>query len=243
MTLPGNPAYGAPQDPITALVRRIEDLERTVKAMSTLLVNGGTLQVNDPNSGSQVFYVGPGGMNDGSGREQAVVYIHRQDGTIAMALFDGGTAPGHTIQQALQFFDKSGNIYLADDGDGQGLARPYIPIGFFTDAIGVPTATTTSASFVTLQTLIGFKQHPKVQGQIEVYADVGTTGTVQVVDQSSNVLFTTNLTSGQFGYVSYGPVALAGTHEQAISLNIQGKVLTGAGKVGVRGVAAIGVQT
>jgi hypothetical protein len=79
-------------------------------------------------------------------------------------------------------------------------------------------------AFVTLQTGVGFKQHPRVQGQILVYADAGTTGTIRLVDQASNVLFTTNLTSAQFGYVNYGPVALAGTHEQPISLNIQGKV-------------------
>jgi hypothetical protein len=94
---------------------------------------------------------------------------------------------------------------------------------------------------VTLQTLVGFKQHPKVSGQILVYADSGTTGTIQLIDQSSNVLFTTNLTSGQFSYVPFGPVALAGAHELPVSLNIQGRVLTGAGKVGARGVSAIGV--
>jgi hypothetical protein len=232
-----------PGGALEGLVRRVQDLERGYAAMQTLLVNAGTLQVNDPNSGNRVFFVGEGGMNDGSGRMQAVVDLSRQDGTAALQLADDGTAPGHTIQQALQWFDRDGNTVAADDTlSGQGLARPYIPVGFFTDNT-VPTSTTTSTTFTTLQTLVGYKQHPKVAGQILVYADAGTTGAIQLVDQSSNVLFTSTLISGQFNYVPFGPVAIAGTHELPISLNIQGKVLTGAGKVGARGVAAIGVQS
>lgn len=244
MTLPGSLGYGAPQDPITSLVRRIEDLERTVRSMQTLLVNAGTLQVNDPNSGNQVFFIGQNPVHDGSGRMQAIVEMSRQDGSVALVLADLGSVPGHAIQQALQWQDRAGpNIIFADDTvSGQGIARPYIPIGFFTSN-SVPTDTTTSTSFATLETLVGYKQHPKVQGQILVYADSGTTGTIQLIDQASNVLFTTTLTSGQFGYVNFGPVALAGVHELPISLNIQGKVLTGAGKIGARGVSAWGVQT
>lgn len=245
ITLPGSASYGVPNEPLVQLRRDIEDLQRTVRQMQSLLVNAGTIQVNDPTSGTPVFFVGQIPMNDGSGRMQAAVEIFRpQDGSTALIMYDGGVAFGHTLQQALQWYDRlGGNVVIADDTtSGQGLAKPYIPIGFFTDNT-VPTSTTTSASFVTLQTLIGFKQHPKVSGQILVYADSGTTGTIQLIDQDGNLLFTTNLSSAQFSYVSFGPVALAGGHELPVSLNIQGKVLTGAGKVGARGVAAWGVQS
>ena len=56
--------------------------------------------------------------------------------------------------------------------------------------------TTTSTSFSTVQTLFGVKQYPKREVQLLVYAHSGTTGTVQLVDQSSNVLWTRNLTMG-----------------------------------------------
>lgn len=245
MSLPGNSGSQAPYPggALEAIVRRVQNVERTVSGMFSQLVNAGTVQVNDPNSGNPVFFVGEGGMSDGSGRMQAIVEMLRQDGSLALILADLGTAFGHTIQQALQWFDRLGNIVFADDTlSGQGIARPYLAFGAFVNA-AVPSATTTSTTFVNLQTLVGYKQHPRITGQILVYADSGTTGTIQLVDQASNVLYTTNLTSGQFGYVEYGPVALAGTHELPISLNIQGKVLTGAGKVGASGGSPFGIQS
>lgn len=226
------------------LLRRVKALEAANPLQAGATITGGGLTGIDPNTGHRTFFVGLGGFDDGSGRQQMeTLFFRASDGSVALAIFDGGTGLGHTYSQALAIYDRAGDVIVADDTtSGQGLARPYIPLGAFTDT-SVPTATTTSASFVTLQSLAGYKQHPKLVMQILVYADSGTTGTIQVVDQASNVVATTNLTSGQFGYVSFGPTALAGTHELPISLNIQGKVLTGAGKVGARGVYAIGVQT
>lgn len=228
---------------ISELYRRMHNIENSNTIDGGATFSKGALRGVDPNNGETVFFVGLAPIPDGSGRMQMIVDLQRDDGTSALQLTDDGTTPGHTHQQAFQLFDRSGNIWAADDTtSGQGMARPYIPICNFVDAT-VPTATTTSTSFVTLQSGSGFKQHPKIEGQILVYADTGTTGTIQLVDQASNVLFTHTLTSGEFDYVNFGPVALAGTHEQTITLSIQGKVLTGAGKVGARGVSAIGVQT
>lgn len=44
MTSPGNPGYAAPTDELTRLVRDIEDLQRQVREMQTLLVSSGTIQ-------------------------------------------------------------------------------------------------------------------------------------------------------------------------------------------------------
>lgn len=231
------------QQVLEALARRITNLEQSNPLQGGVVISGGGLTAVDPTTENKTAFLGLGGFNDGSSRKQMETAFYRADGTIAFVIADLGSVPGHTFQQALQLVDHNGNIWAADDiVSGQGIAKPYIPIGFFTDNT-VPTSTTTSTSFATLQTLVGSKQHPRVQGQILVYADSGTTGVIQLVDQASNVLFTHNLTSGEFDYVSFGPVALAGTHEQAISLNIQGKVSAGAGKVGARGVAALGVAS
>lgn len=225
------------------LARRVHALENGSMLEGGATISKGGLTAKDPNTSNTTTFMGLGGFSDGSGRKQMINAMYRADGTLALIIADLGTAPGHTFQQALQIWDHGGDIVFADDiTAGQGLARPYIPLGTFVDAL-VPTATTTSTSFVTLQTLSGYKQHPKVVFQVLVYADSGTTGTIQIIDQSSNVVATTNLTSGQFGYVNFGPTAIVGTHELPISLNIQGKVLTGAGKVGARGTYAIGIQS
>lgn len=231
------------QQIIEDMLRRLRGLENGSQLAAGVTISQGGLTVVDPNTGTTIFRLGLYPLNDGSGRKQMVLFLYRNDGSIVQAMWDGNTTDGHPFQQALQWFDRNGDTVFSDDTtSGQGIARPYIPMGAFVDAL-VPTATTTNTTFTLLQSLVGVKQHPKVQGQILVYADSGTTGTIELVDQDGNVLFTTNLTSGQFGYLSYGPVALAGEHEKAISLNIQGKVLTGAGKVGARGVSALGIQS
>lgn len=45
MSAPGNPGYSAPREPIEKIVRRIQDLERTVAQMQTQLVNNGEIAV------------------------------------------------------------------------------------------------------------------------------------------------------------------------------------------------------
>lgn len=230
-------------DVIEKLIKRVTALEQGNALAGGVVIGQGGFTAVDPTTGNPVAEIGLGGFSDGSGRKQMRTQFNRQDGTIAFIIADLGTAPGHPFAQSLQMWDHGSHVWAADDIlSGQGIARPYIPIGAFVDNT-VPVSTTTSATFTTLQTLVGYKQHPKVGGQILVYADSGTTGTIQLVDQDANVLFTHTLASGEFAYVNYGPVALAGAHEASISLNIQGKVLTGAGKVGARGVAAVGVQS
>jgi hypothetical protein len=59
MTFPGQLGYGAPTDQLTALVRRIEDLERTQRQTSTMLVDQGNIAVNDA-SGNRLITVGTG---------------------------------------------------------------------------------------------------------------------------------------------------------------------------------------
>lgn len=46
MSQPGALGYGTPTDPITALVRQVEDLKRTVAAMSTQMVNNGLITLH-----------------------------------------------------------------------------------------------------------------------------------------------------------------------------------------------------
>lgn len=230
------------QQIIQALNRRITALEQSNALQGGVVISGGGLTAIDPNSGHTVFMEKLVALIDGSGRMQMALNLRRNDGTLALSLEDLGVTFGHTFQQSFNIWDINGDYIFADDiASGQGLARPYIPFGNFADNT-VPN-TTTSGTFSNVQTIVGRKQHPKLEGQILVYADAGTTGVVQLIDPSSNVLFTHNVTSGEFDYQSFGPIALAGTHLQQLTLSLQAKVSTGAGKVGARGTYLEGVQS
>lgn len=236
---------------IEDMLRRLKNLENanplqvgaTITNGGLTIKGGGGISVYSA-AGELVFFVGKVPIPDGSGRTQIEIGFARDDGSAALILADLGTTPGHTHQQALQWYDRSHNVVFADDTiSGQGLANPYIPIGQWADYGTVPTATTTSPTFTNLQTLVGVHQHPKVSGQILVYSDSGTTGVIQMVDGSGNVIMSTTLASGTFGFVNFGPVVMPGINGTGISLILQGKVTGGAGKVGVRGISALGVQS
>jgi hypothetical protein len=249
-------------DAITGAVLVVLDsLGLHIKAGGTINVDqGGTVELNDGSS----LHVNDGGaaimstpadhiifqlqriaIPDGSGRNQQVFALGRDDGTIAFALADLGTVLDHPHQQNWAFYDRGANIVFADDTDsGQGIARPYIPLGAFMPNT-YPTETTTSSSFVTLQTLVGFKQQPKVVMQVLVRADdPSTDGEIRVIDQDGNVIGgVQTVSAGAFGYINIGPAALPGAHELAISLNIQARRTSGTGTIGIRGISAWGQAT
>lgn len=228
---------------IDRINRRLTNLEQQNPLQGGMVISGGGLTAVDPTTGNRTGFIGLGDFSDGSDRKQMETVFYRADGTVAFIIADLGTTLGHPFAQALQMWDHNGNIWAADDIiSGQGIARPYLSMGTWTDN-SEPVMTTTSTSFANLQTLNGVKQHPKIEGQIITYADSGTTGVLEMIDQASNVLFTHNIASGEFQYTDFGPVALAGTHEQSITLTIQAKVSTGSGKVGARGVSCLGVQS
>jgi hypothetical protein len=241
------------------LARRVADLEKLVQRLAAVnafnaatidkgglkVINGGSIAVIDPATGRTVAYLGQGTIPDGSGRTQMVALFIRDDGTPALELADLGTIPGHAHQQALQWFDRSGNIVIADDTlSGKGIAVPYVPFGPFMSNTA-PTDTTTSATFTTLQSAVGYWMNPKVFIQILVRSsDATTTGNVRVLDQSNNQIGSTQAVAGNdFKYVNIGPIAMPGNFKDSLSLNIQAQRTAGAGTIGVRGIVAIGIQS
>ncbi|TAM85831.1 MAG: hypothetical protein EPN43_11105, partial [Jatrophihabitans sp.] len=78
-------------------------------------------------NGEPVFFTTDTTIPDGSGRRQTVVYLVRDDGSVALALADNGTVLNHPHQQALQWSDRSGNTVFSDDTvSGVGIATPYL---------------------------------------------------------------------------------------------------------------------
>lgn len=141
-----------------------------------LINNGGALAVVDPNAGHVVLEVGSVGFNDGSGRKQGAVIMNRaDDGSAALQLVDGGTAPGHTFRQALQWFDRSGNIVMADDDTGDGLARPHLTVGPLTDTNVTKWPGGYNTTWTTISSCFVENQNPRLSWSIYLYSPASTT--------------------------------------------------------------------
>ena len=262
---PGSIGNAVPDD-AGGIMRRIQALEAQVRQLSaqnlagalqidpntgdltfsgpgTLnIVAGGSINVKDPDTGNTIFYSGTATIPDGSGRTQMISQFRRDDNTAGLAIGDFGTAPGHAHLQAMVWYDRNGNPVFADDTvGGKGIAAPYIPFGPFMSNT-VPTDTTTSSTYTTLQTALGDWMNPKISIQILVLASDSTTkGNVRVIDQSGNVIGAPiAIAAGSYSYYTIGPVAMPGNFKDALSLNIQAQRTAGSGTIGVRGISALG---
>jgi hypothetical protein len=235
------------------LQRQIDQLAAARSADATqigaggiTITAGGSVRIVDT-SGTTIAIIGtlPSPFYDrADGSAQSGIIYYREDGSTAMVLGDGNaTVP--PFQQSLQIYDRGGATIVADDtNSGQGLARPYLTFGAFADNTA-PTLTTTSATFATIQTLIGYKQHPNITAQILCRSSDGTTtGEARLVDQGgTQVGATVTIPASDFTYHTISPAAVAGAHLAQISLNLQIRRTAGSGTIGARGVSAIGVQT
>lgn len=208
------------------------------------ILGGGSFSLIDPATGHTVVYLGIASIPDGSGRTQMVAYFTRDDGTAALQLADDGTAPGHAHQQALQWFDRSGNITFSDDTvSGVGVGSPYTPEGVFNDITG-PTNTTTSASFVAMQWADCYQQHPKVTAGVLVQTPSGTAGQIRLTIGGSQIGSVVAVPSASFGEMVIAPGAWPGgsfAFQQRVVVQLEARVVSGAGAIGVRGLGLWGV--
>ncbi|MFF0389685.1 hypothetical protein ACFYS8_13480 [Kitasatospora sp. NPDC004615] len=202
---------------------------------------GGTLSVVTPN-GQTVLYIGAIGPNHPDGTAQFGTVFRREDGSAAMAIWDGaGASP-----QPLAIWDRAGNTIIADDRmAGQGLARPYLSTDAWFGATEVPAYTTSSTSWTTLQHLIWYKQHPRVEANfLARCSDATTSGQIQLIDDANNVVAgPADIAAGAFLWGSVTG-AVSGGHETRFSLHWQARVTPGStGSIGVRGLSTFGIQS
>jgi len=234
---------------LASLRKRIANLESGRRATGTAVdlgsfrVKSGTFVVTNPNTGQDIIYMG-NVTNVGGGDWSSQGWIYRRgNGTHAFAL----SGPDDDSQY-WALYDESGNIIVSEDASaGQGLARPWLPLQFVdSTTVSAPTATTTSASYVALQTTRYRRQHPKVRAYILCRASDGTTtGEVRIgLGGSPDVQIGANITvtAGMYsGAAIEGSVP--GTWDQEVELEIQAKRTAGAGTIGVRCMGAWGRQT
>jgi hypothetical protein len=192
-------------------------------------------------NGNVVMFAGNAQIPDGSGRQNEVFELWRDDGTIALALADLGSVPGHAHAQALQTFDSQGNIIFADSGEG--IANPYIPNGPFID-LTPPTNTTTSTSFVPMQWCDVIQQHPWCTAAALVQTPSGTVGQIRLTVSGVQIGTPVTVPSNSFT-VFYTPAAAYPPPFNYLSrliVQLEARVTSGAGAIGVRGMSCVSVQ-
>lgn len=243
--------YANPDDPLWDEIRKLRDrikqLETAAPLRNAAISDGGQLIVRGTEGNAIVLlgrYDVPG-YEKPDGHKQMVVGIWRDTGELAFEMIDAEpTIDG--FQQYWALLDRSGNRVVSDDAtSGQGLARPYLPAVFY-DYPAAPTQTTSSAAFATLQRASGFiKQHPRIQVGVLVLTDAGTTGQVRLWDATNGVQIgsTISVGAGVFQGYNIGPAPISGAHMDGIDLDIQARVLSGPGSIGVQATTAYGIQS
>lgn len=191
--------------------------------------------------GTEIFYVGPVDPPMPDGSPQPGVIVRRGDGTVVLMLYDVDPT---VFQQALNWYDRGGNVVLADDtASGQGLARPYIPGGFHRTRFADFTVTSTSATFETLWDARLPKQHPRLEVGYRASMDTAaTTGEVRVLVNGVQLGATTAeafLVATRF----IGPAAVAGNHLDTLLVEIQGRRTSAGGALRVEPLYVRGVQS
>jgi hypothetical protein len=223
------------------LIDRLIRLEREVETLrkrtglgnaqissGDLTIKGGTIRVHDEDD-NQIAQIGA--HLDGDGNPVTGLVVRRPNETVSLWAYGDADSNGY-----LSVWDEAGHIVMStDDVSGEGLARPYIPYNvtpskyYLTAAAGESVS---GASFLSLWTLQGLKQHPRITVDVQVYTEATATGEVRLRD-------------GITGTVLAGPVAtvtnsnvnitltatLSQAHMDWVKLEVDARCVTGAGKV------------
>jgi hypothetical protein len=214
--------------------------------------NGGSVDIQDGGgitsrgsvqflngSNVQQLYFGP--IQYGVTPAGIGMLVRRNNGGLVFSL--EGTDP---TKQFWALRDNAGNIVFSDDAaSGQGLATPYVPL------TAVPTAwmanrqvSTTSTSFGALYTINGTKQHPKMRFRAIVQSDAGVTGELRVVNPTdgSVLLAVQSIAAGANLNNAYTFV-VPGAHQGPLQLDIEMRVASGSGAVGLTVLNVEGIQS
>lgn len=211
-----------------------------------LTLRGGFIRMRNRTDTANGFYFGPLNPALPDGTLQQGWIVRRDDGSTVLFLVDADVSDGQ-VNQALNWYDRSGNPVLADDTDsGQGLARPYVP-GVLYPARYDDFTTATTAATGEWETLLEAqipKQQPKLQVVVRATMDTsGATGEVRVLIDGTpwGSVESVGFVIGTYGFGGAQPVA--GTHMQGLVVQVQGRRTAGTGGVRAAGGFLQGRQT
>ncbi len=210
--------------------RRLENA--AVGAGGLRVVNGGRLAMDTPGKVRMVDIgkIGDASYNHGDGSPQQAVQLRRDDGSLFMACFS--YPPSGFETQAWSFYDRSGNVILAEHtNSGQGLARPYLPVNLGPAYEGSWDYWPRTSGTTTTRLWQGrfYKQLPRIVLVMQASMDTsGATGVIEMtvggtVRASANVGFSVS-------YFTLGPYDLdSWDHMQQVDIVAQGRRTAGTG--------------
>lgn len=212
----------------------------TMDVFNGFILHAGAFFKSLYSNGNDSLYIGQ--IDRGLGPDDKIegIYINRPNGSLAFWTF-GSAVDGDAFWA---FYDKAGNIVASDDAvSGQGLARPWLPYSSVRTALLTsPPDTNSTTVYAPHHTLVGYMQHPKLILDAYVHVTGTATAVVQVLDPATGgVVFTT-------GNLGEGFFTASGNHPNYIFGNwfrydIQIKVSTGTGTVGITPFSTHGIQS
>lgn len=230
----------------TDVSRRLQALEnevrelRAARRLEAASIGEGGLSIRD---GGRLAMLTPGGVrmvdigkidspqfNHFDGSPQQAFVLKREDGTNFMACFS--YPPLGSEAQAWKFYDRSGNIVVAEDtNSAQGLARPYIPIPMGPDFEGGwdywPRATGTATTILWSGRF--YKQTPNIAIVVQASMDTsGANGTLDMTVQGT-VQGSAQNVGFSAGYLTFTANLAAYDHMQQIDVAIRGRRTSGTG--------------
>lgn len=234
------------------LLRRVDSLETALRAAFTTIsggaglriVDGGSLALKAPD-GTLVFYIGPVAPNQTDGSPQPGWLVTRADGTVVLMLRDQFPGDdGAQLNQALNWYDREGNVVLADDtNSGRGLARPFLTGGFYKARFNDWTVATTSGAFETLWQQQITKQQPRLIVGYRAATDAsGVTGETRVMVNGVQ-WGATQAEEFVANYRNLGPLPVAGANGSSLLVEIQGRRTSASGSVRVEAAFWQGFQS
>jgi len=213
----------------------------TVTGDGGITIDGGRLRVTGlpgaiPGAtGDSTVYMGgiTPAMPDGT--LQPGLIVRREDGTIALALYDPTPDPAVAdgFNQFLAIYDRAQAIVVSDDtASGQGLSRPYVPIPVtrarYTDMVAV-----TDGDFVDVIATPGVfhKVNARARADIRCTTDTqGTAGEVRVLVDDVQV-GTTQTVGFEVTTKYVGPFVIPGDAYTTHRITVQARRTAGAGAV------------
>lgn len=205
-----------------------------------LVLHPGSYLSSLYSNGQESLFIG---QHNVAGQDVEGLIIRRPNGSLTFWAY-GSTVTGDAFWS---FWDKSGNIVFSDDAaSGTGLARPWIPYNTFrTSLLQTPQDVTSSTSYVTHQTVVGYMQHPRIQ--INAYLASATspftdTSQIRLVNPTGGAILATS------SAVANDYVWITANHPDFefgkwFKYDIQIRRVSGSGSVGFTVLTTNGVQT
>jgi hypothetical protein len=244
---PGSDASMVPMDGITRIVRRIEDIERTMREDRAALLNNqsltGLMQILKRDGVSVVaqmgtdasnltgirLYYGNGTLAFFTGQingTQTATYLYRDDGSLAFGVYGSAGQP-----EFAAILDRAGNVIVSDDTvSGTGLAKPHIESSGLHDTNIATWPATSSGTFTTIADGYLEIQNPRLTWQATLFADVATTAEFCMLVNGTQVGSTQTVANAAF--VSWSTVEnrpVSTDIGDVVLVQLQARITAGAG--------------